>query len=43
MKTYWIETWGCQMNVLDSEYLAGMLQVLAWLRWRTLKKRTWSF
>lgn len=26
MKTYWIETWGCQMNVLDSEYLAGMLQ-----------------
>lgn len=26
MKTYWIETWGCQMNVLDSEYLGGMLQ-----------------
>lgn len=26
MKTYWIETWGCQMNVLDSEYLAGLLQ-----------------
>jgi len=26
VKTYWIETWGCQMNVLDSEHLAGMLQ-----------------
>ncbi|MGC8915536.1 MAG: tRNA (N6-isopentenyl adenosine(37)-C2)-methylthiotransferase MiaB [Thermoanaerobaculum sp.] len=26
MRTFWIETWGCQMNVLDSEYLAGMLQ-----------------
>ncbi len=26
MKTFWIETWGCQMNVLDSEHLAGMLQ-----------------
>ncbi|MCS7183248.1 MAG: tRNA (N6-isopentenyl adenosine(37)-C2)-methylthiotransferase MiaB [Thermoanaerobaculum sp.] len=28
MKTYWIETWGCQMNVLDSQYLAGQLE--AW-------------
>ncbi|MFZ5786985.1 MAG: tRNA (N6-isopentenyl adenosine(37)-C2)-methylthiotransferase MiaB [Acidobacteriota bacterium] len=26
MKRYHIETWGCQMNVLDSQYLEGVLQ-----------------
>ncbi len=25
MKRYWIETFGCQMNVLDSEIMAGLL------------------
>ncbi|MCS7224292.1 MAG: tRNA (N6-isopentenyl adenosine(37)-C2)-methylthiotransferase MiaB [Armatimonadetes bacterium] len=25
MKKYWIETFGCQMNVLDSEVMAGLL------------------
>ena len=26
METYFIETWGCQMNVLDSQRLEGLLQ-----------------
>lgn len=26
MRTYFIETWGCQMNVLDSQRLAGVLE-----------------
>ncbi len=26
MKRYHIETWGCQMNVVDSQYLEGVLQ-----------------
>lgn len=26
MRSYFVETWGCQMNVLDSQYLAGMLE-----------------
>lgn len=30
VKTYWIETWGCQMNVLDSQHLAGILQAHGW-------------
>jgi tRNA-2-methylthio-N6-dimethylallyladenosine synthase len=25
-RTYFLETWGCQMNVLDSRYLAGVLE-----------------
>src|SRR5215212_7281873 len=27
MKTYFIETWGCQMNELDSERLSGNLKL----------------
>ena len=27
MRTYFVETWGCQMNVLDSQRLAGLLEV----------------
>ncbi len=26
MRTYFVETWGCQMNVLDSQRLAGALE-----------------
>ncbi len=26
LKTYYVETWGCQMNVLDSQCLEGILQ-----------------
>jgi len=26
LKTYFVETWGCQMNVLDSQRLAGLLE-----------------
>jgi tRNA-2-methylthio-N6-dimethylallyladenosine synthase len=26
LETYIVETWGCQMNVLDSQYLEGQLQ-----------------
>ncbi len=26
MRTYFVETWGCQMNVLDSQRLAGLLE-----------------
>ena len=26
MQTYFVETWGCQMNVLDSQRLAGVLE-----------------
>ncbi len=26
LKTYFIETWGCQMNVLDSQHLEGLLR-----------------
>ncbi len=26
METYFVETWGCQMNVLDSQRLEGLLQ-----------------
>ena len=26
MRTYFVETWGCQMNVLDSQRLAGVLE-----------------
>lgn len=26
LKTYMVETWGCQMNVLDSQYLEGILR-----------------
>lgn len=26
MRTYFIETWGCQMNTLDSQHLAGILE-----------------
>ena len=26
LKTYFVETWGCQMNVLDSQCLEGILQ-----------------
>ncbi len=26
MQTYYVETWGCQMNVLDSQRLAGLLE-----------------
>lgn len=29
-KTYWIETYGCQMNVRDSETLAGLLQEMGY-------------
>ena len=25
-KTYYIETWGCQMNIHDSERMSGMLR-----------------
>jgi len=28
METYFVETWGCQMNVLDSQHMEGMLQHL---------------
>lgn len=26
LATYFVETWGCQMNVLDSQHLAGVLE-----------------
>ncbi|MGE5234964.1 MAG: tRNA (N6-isopentenyl adenosine(37)-C2)-methylthiotransferase MiaB [Acidobacteriota bacterium] len=26
LRTYFVETWGCQMNVLDSQYLQGLLE-----------------
>ncbi len=26
MRTYFVETWGCQMNVLDSQRLAGVME-----------------
>jgi tRNA-2-methylthio-N6-dimethylallyladenosine synthase len=26
LRTYYVETWGCQMNVLDSQRLAGVLE-----------------
>lgn len=28
LRTYCVETWGCQMNVLDSQHLEGLLQSL---------------
>jgi tRNA-2-methylthio-N6-dimethylallyladenosine synthase len=30
MKSYWIETWGCQMNEHDSEKIAGVLSGLGY-------------
>ena len=32
MKTYFIETWGCQMNELDSERLSGNLKLRGYRR-----------
>lgn len=32
MKTYFIETWGCQMNELDSERLSGNLKLRGYTR-----------
>ncbi len=26
LRTYYLETWGCQMNVVDSQYLEGILE-----------------
>jgi tRNA-2-methylthio-N6-dimethylallyladenosine synthase len=26
LRTYFVETWGCQMNVLDSQHLGGLLE-----------------
>ncbi len=30
--TYWIETWGCQMNALDSDKIAGAMESRGFLR-----------
>ena len=30
--TYFIETWGCQMNDLDSQRLSGNLKLRGWRR-----------
>ena len=32
MNTYFIETWGCQMNDLDSQRLSGALKLRGWRR-----------
>ena len=32
MQTYFIETWGCQMNDLDSQRLSGALKLRGWRR-----------
>ena len=32
MKTFYIETWGCQMNDLDSQRLSGSLKLRGWRR-----------
>ena len=32
LKTYFIETWGCQMNELDSQRLSGQLTLRGWRR-----------
>ena len=32
MRDYWIETWGCQMNVHDSEKISGTLEADGWNR-----------
>jgi len=32
MKTFFIETWGCQMNDLDSQRLSGALKLRGWRR-----------
>jgi tRNA-2-methylthio-N6-dimethylallyladenosine synthase len=32
MKTFFIETWGCQMNDLDSQRLSGSLKLRGWRR-----------
>jgi tRNA-2-methylthio-N6-dimethylallyladenosine synthase len=34
-KTYFIETWGCQMNEEDSEKLAGMLENMGYVKTET--------
>jgi len=31
MKKYWLKTYGCQMNVHDSEKLAGLLSKMGYL------------
>jgi len=31
-KTFFIETWGCQMNEEDSEKLSGMLKNIGYVR-----------
>ena len=31
-KTFFIETWGCQMNDLDSQRLSGSLKLRGWQR-----------
>ena len=32
MKTFYIETWGCQMNDLDSQRISGSLKLRGWKR-----------
>ncbi len=39
-KKYFIKTWGCQMNVHDSEKIAECFRYLDTMRWIMKKKQT---
>ena len=42
MKNFYIETFGCQMNVHDSEKVIGTLLSQGYSRWRRRRPPTWS-
>ena len=42
MKTFYIETFGCQMNAHDSEKVIGTLLQQGYSRWKRPRKPSWS-